>query len=24
MPAETIGKCIQYVKDRLPGNVAAA
>jgi hypothetical protein len=24
MPAETLGKCIQYVKDRLPGNVAAA
>jgi hypothetical protein len=24
MSAETIAKCIQYVKDRLPGNVAAA
>ena len=24
MPAETIAKCIQYVKDRLPGNMAAA
>jgi hypothetical protein len=24
MPAETIGKCIEYVKNRLPGNVAAA
>ncbi len=24
MPAETINKCIQYVKDRLPGNMAAA
>jgi AAA domain len=24
MPAETLGKCIQYVRDRLPGNVAAA
>jgi hypothetical protein len=24
MPAETIAKCIEYVKNRLPGNVAAA
>ena len=24
MPAETINKCIDYVKNRLPGNVAAA
>jgi hypothetical protein len=24
MPAETIAKCIQYVRDRLPGNTAAA
>jgi hypothetical protein len=24
MPADTIAKCIEYVKNRLPGNVAAA
>ena len=24
MPAETIAKCIEYVKNRLPGTVAAA